>query len=188
MQGKDERAPGGPWRVPVSIHEIPETGRRFELVADETTRAAIAAAAGLSALPRLAATFDVSRRGADGLRVAGRVCATVGQICVVTLDPIENRIEELVEIDFVSPAATAVEEALARDRHLEVTTEEMPELLHGDTVDLGALAAEFLMLAIDPYPRKPGVVFQAPPTEAEGEHPFAALASLRRGGQGGNPR
>ena len=30
-------------------------------------------------------------------------------------------------------------------------------------VDLGAVATEFLLLGIDPYPRKPGAVFEAPP-------------------------
>jgi hypothetical protein len=172
--------------VPVSIHDIPETGRRFDLEADETIRTAIAAAIGLRALPRLQATFDVTRRGADGLRVTGRVSATAGQTCVVTLEPIENEIEEAIAVDFVPPAAAAIGGAAGEGRQVEVTSEETPELLHGDAVDLGALATEFLILGIDPYPRKPGAVFQAPPAEAAGDHPFAALASLRRGGQGGN--
>ena len=33
----------GPWKVPVAVHDIPETGRRFDLVADEATRDAVAA-------------------------------------------------------------------------------------------------------------------------------------------------
>jgi len=185
MRYSDEGSPGRLWSVPVSIHDIPETGRRFELDADERIRAAVAAALGLRALPRLQATFDVTRRGGDGLRVVGRVGATVGQTCVVTLEPIENEVEESIELDFVPPVPADLEGAAGKGRHVEVTSEETPELLHGDTVDLGAVAAEFLTLGIDPYPRKPGAVFQAP-TEAEGDHPFAALASLRRGGQGGN--
>jgi hypothetical protein len=63
--------------------------------------------------------------------------------------------------------------------------EEEPEPLFGDTVDLGALATEFLMLGIDPYPRKPGAVFEAQTAQDETDHPFAALARLRRG-RGGN--
>jgi uncharacterized metal-binding protein YceD (DUF177 family) len=187
MRDSDERGRGRPWSVPVPIHDIPETGRQFELDADEKTRAAIAAAIGLRALPRLHASFDVTRRGVDGLRVAGRVCATVGQICVVTLDPIENEVEETIELDFVPAAATEEEGAPAKGRRVEVT-EDTPDLLHGDTVDLGTVAVEFLILGIDPYPRKPGAVFQTPPAEAENDHPFAALAGLRRGGQSGNAR
>ena len=186
MQAKHEGMPSRPWSVPVSIHEIPETGRRFELEADETVRAALAGALGLRALPRAAATFELTRRGADRLRVVGRVAATVGQTCVVTLEPIENEIEEAVDLDFVLAAATDTDEAQDKSRRVEVMVEDTSELLHGDTVDLGALATEFLTLGIDPYPRKEGAVFQTPPAEDGSDHPFAALARLRRGGPGGN--
>ncbi len=42
----------------------------------------------LRTLPRLEATFDLVRRGRDGLHVTGRVTATVGQTCVITLEPL----------------------------------------------------------------------------------------------------
>lgn len=172
----------GFWRVPVAVQEVPPTGRRFELAADEATRAAIAKSAGLRTLPRLEATFDVTRQGSGGLRVEGSVSATVGQLCVVTLDPIESEVEEMVDLVF-APAAAAVGDASVREA-LNVEADDTPEPLLGDTVDLGAIATEFLILGIDLYPRKPDAVFQAPPIEDETEHPFAALATLRRG-QGG---
>jgi uncharacterized metal-binding protein YceD (DUF177 family) len=186
MQAKHEGTPSRSWSLPVSIHEIPDTGRRFELEADETVRAALAEALDLRALPRVAATFEVTRRGADRLRVVGRVGATVGQTCVVTLEPIESEIEEAVDIEFVRAAATDIGETQDKARRVEVMVEDTPELLPGDTVDLGALATEFLSLGIDPYPRKEGAVFQTPLAEDAADHPFAALARLRRGGQGGN--
>ena len=55
------------------------------------------------------------------------------------------------------------------------------EPLIGGLVDLGALAIEFLILGLDPYPRRPGAVFQPPPAAKPDETPFAALASLRKG-------
>jgi hypothetical protein len=112
--------------------------------------------------------------------VAGRVSATVGQICVVTLDPIENEIEETVDLIFVPGAAPAAGDAAGREA-LDVATNEVPEPLVDDTVDLGAIATEFLILGVDLYPRKPEAVFQAPPIEDKTEHPFAALATLRKG-------
>jgi hypothetical protein len=179
----NERKLEGPWSVPVTVHEVPVTGRHFDLQADEAIRAAIAKSADLRALPRLEASFDVSRRGAQGLHVTGRVCATVGQVCVVTLDPIESEIEELVDLNFDPGAAVVVGDASGRDA-LEITTDEGPEPILDDTIDLGAIATEFLILGIDLYPRKPKAVFEAPPIEDKTEHPFAALATLRRG-QGG---
>ena len=51
-------------------------------------------------------------------------------------------------------------------------------------IDLGAVATEFLILGIDPYPRKPGAVFEAPAAGEGGGHPFAALAALKKGRPG----
>jgi hypothetical protein len=48
-------------------------------------------------------------------------------------------------------------------------------------VDLGALATEFLILGLDPYPRQPGAVFEPSPDRQPGGGPFAALARLTKG-------
>src|SRR5580693_10384424 len=88
----DKQAPA-PWQVPVTIEDVAETGRHFDLVADNDVRAAVARLVGLRDLPKLQATFDLTRHGADGLHVAGRMSATVGQNCVVTLEPLVNQVE-----------------------------------------------------------------------------------------------
>ena len=59
--------------------------------------------------------------------------------------------------------------------------EDPPEALRDGVIDLGAVATEFLLLGIDPYPRKPGAVFDAPPAGDPASHPFAALAALKKG-------
>ena len=158
-----------------------EEGQHFDLAADADTRAAVARIAGLRDLPRLEAVFDVTRHGQGGLRVAGRVSATVGQSCVVTLEPLANEVTEDVDLVFLPAAAVpADDEAGTREPSVGEA-----EPLRGGSVDLGALATEFLILGLDPYPRKPGAIFQ-PPAEAEpDEGPFAALAALKKGGEGG---
>jgi len=160
-----------PWSVPLAVADVPETGRHLELAADDQVRAAIAKLAELRSLPHLEATFDVALRGRDGLHVSGQVAATVGQVCVVTLDPIDNEIEEDIDLEFVPGAAS-----LSDDRDAE----DAPEALVEGTVDLGAIATEFLLLAIDPHPRKSGATFESLPKEDEGAHPFAALAALKK--------
>lgn len=161
------------WKVPVSIDEVPEAGRHFKLVADETTRAAIATDLGLRSLEELELSCDVTRRGRDGLHVEGQVKAIVGQSCVVTLEPIKSEVIEDLDIDFLA----AVEEAAAPS-DLEGETEP-PELLVDGAIDLGAMATEFLILGINPYPRKPGATFVAPASENSDGGPFAALAKLK---------
>ncbi len=168
-----------PWSIPVALTEIPEGGKRFDLIADEATRAEVAKIAGLRALPRLHATFDLARQGSDGLRVNGEVSATVGQNCVVTLDPLDNEVKEEVNLVFAPPSATLSGEEEIDQADLIEPGE--PEPLMGDRIDLGALATEFLLIGIDPYPRKPDATFEAPEVEDDSTRPFAALAALKKG-------
>ena len=172
------------WRVPVAAEEIPETGQRFDLVADEPVRAAVTKVAGLRDLPRFEAHFDVARRGAGGLHVTGKITATVGQTCVVTLEPLANEIEETVDLLY-EPSAPLPETDDQAEQGLRDVKLDDPEPLVGGVVDLGALATEFLILGIDPYPRKPGAIFEAPPDGKPDSGPFAALAPLAKRGDGG---
>jgi uncharacterized metal-binding protein YceD (DUF177 family) len=169
-----------PWSVRLDQSDVPETGRHLDLVADAGTRAAIAELAEVAGVPRLAAEFDVTRYGRDGLRVAGRVSATVEQTCVVTLEPIESVIDEPIDLVFVPAAAPPPAE-------VEMAPDAPDELVDG-AVDLGAIATEFLILGIDPYARKADAVFEAPAASDDSAHPFEALAALKKGrdkGQGG---
>jgi len=122
--------------------------------------------AGLREILSASASLDVTPKGRGRFQVEGRVQARIGQTCVVTLDPIENEIEETVDLIFVPGVAPAADDAA-------------PEPLLDDTVDLGALATEFLILGLDPYPRKPGAVFELPQDVKPDPGPFAALAGLK---------
>ena len=165
-----------PWSFPVAVADIPETGRHIDIVADDRTRAAIAEATDLAALPRLEAGFDLMRHGADGLRVVGRVQAAVVQNCVVTLEPIESTVDEAIDLLFLPEAPTAPDVV-----ELEAgEADDPPETLQNGMVDLGAKATEFLLLGIDPSPRKLGAVFEAPPAGDPASSPFAALAALKK--------
>jgi uncharacterized metal-binding protein YceD (DUF177 family) len=166
------------WSVPVAVHEVPESGRRIDLVADGNMRDQLAKVLGLRSLPRLEASFDVTRHGSEGLRVAGRVSATVGQTCVVTLEPIDNEVAETIDLVFVPQTGLAIEEGGGSR-----AVGDLPEPLNGGAVDLGAIATEFLTLGIDPYPRKSGVAFESQAAEDELNRPFAALAALKKGRQ-----
>ena len=166
-----------PWSVPIAVSDVPETGRHLDLIADAHARAAIAKLAGLDALPRFEASFDVMRHRRNGLRVVGHVSATVTQTCGVTLEPMNSEIDEAIDLVF-APTAEPSPGAAAE---IEVPLEDVPEAMVHGAVDLGTIATEFLILGIDPYPRKPGVVFQSPATGDDSTRPFAALAALKRG-------
>ena len=104
------------------------------------------------------------------------------QECVVSLEPIPSKINELIEVEYAPAAEDGTEEVFHPDQP------EPPEPLDSDSVDLGELVAQHLSVALDPYPRK---VDAAPlewdaggPENAanEGDSPFAVLARLRKKG------
>jgi uncharacterized metal-binding protein YceD (DUF177 family) len=165
-----------PWTVPVVMDDIAETGLHIEIDAPEGVRAELRALAGLRELPRLSAVFDLQRRGA-GVRVTGQVSARVGQTCVVTLEPLESDLDESVDLIF-APMVPEPAQAKAIDRR--AGEEEPPEPLVGGKLDLGAIATEFLVLGINPYPRKAGAEFGPVRDDNGNARPFAALEALKK--------
>ena len=179
--GKTDARDGdrGPWRAFVPVAQIPDTGLHRAIEADQATRAAMAEAAGLRDISSARASFDLSRRRGGRVHVSGRVQARVGQTCVVTLEPLENDIDEEVDLIF-APSEQIPELAEPADSDDDYEMVEPPEPIENGVIDLGRLATDVLYLAIDPYPRKEGAVFEPQVTAVDPEdRPFAALKSLQ---------
>jgi uncharacterized metal-binding protein YceD (DUF177 family) len=171
-----------PWPWPVSIDQIPETGLRVAFEATEAQRAALASAAGLRTVERAAASFELSHAGSGKVNVVGQVTARVGQTCVVSLDPIENQIDEPIDLVFAPEADIPRLSSTVDDEAESDEIPDPPEPIVNDVIDLGRVATDALFLGIDPYPRKPDVVFEQPVVAADPEdHPFAALKALKAG-------
>ncbi len=164
------------WTHIVAVAEIPDGGGHYEISADAAVRAAVAQTAGLREVTRLDATFDLTRLG-DSVQVRGTVRAKVGQTCVVTLEPMESEVSEAVDLLFAPPVDPILDPEAARKSEKG----EPPEPLEDGNLDLGAIATEFLLLGLDPYPRKPGAEFDLPKAgDDAAAHPFAALAALKK--------
>jgi uncharacterized metal-binding protein YceD (DUF177 family) len=177
-----------PWRLPVVVAQIPEAGLHRELQADHAAREAMAEIAGLREILSANASFDIMPKSGGRFHVAGRVQARIGQTCVVTLDPIENEIDEEVDLTFAPPEQIPQLAALL-DEATEIGDEipDPPEPIENGVIDLGRLATDVLFLAIDPYPRKPDAIFEPVVVAADPEdHPFAALKALRIDGNAPN--
>jgi hypothetical protein len=168
------------------VLQIPDTGLHRDLEADEATRAAMAEIAGLREIKSARASFDLARRSGGRVHVAGRLQARIGQTCVVTLDPIENDIDEEVDLIFApSEQIPEIAEPVDDSGDEVVQVAEQPEPFENGIIDLGRLAVDMLYLAIDPYPRKEGAVFEPQVADADPEdHPFAALRTLRPASEG----
>jgi uncharacterized metal-binding protein YceD (DUF177 family) len=170
-----------PWRVPVAVEQIPDTGVHRDLKADATIRQAIADVGDLREVLAAEASFDVTPMSGGRYHVAGHVRARIGQTCVVTLEPMESDIDEPVDLTFVPPdqipeMAALIDEA----EHSSGDTPDPPEAIENGIIDLGRVATDALYLAVNPYPRKPEAVFEpvVEVTDPE-DHPFAALKALK---------
>jgi uncharacterized metal-binding protein YceD (DUF177 family) len=170
-----------PWRVPVAVAQIPETGLHRDIAADQATCHAIADVGGLREVLSAQASFDVTPKSGGRFHVSGQVRARVGQTCVVTLDPMESEIDEPIDLIFAPPEQIPQMAALVDEaEHSDGETPDPPEPIENGIIDLGRLATDALYLAVDPYPRKPDAVFE-PLVEAANpeDHPFAALKALK---------
>jgi hypothetical protein len=170
-----------PWSVPIAVAQIPDTGMHREFEANSNECRALADLGGLREVKSANASLDLTPMREGRVHVVGRVTARVGQSCVVTLDPIENDIDEAIDLIFAPPEqipalADLVDDAAESDAEIP----DPPEPIVGGTIDLGRLATDALFLGVDPYPRKPDAVFDLPviPDDPE-DHPFAALKALK---------
>lgn len=149
--------------------------RRLDLAAGPEVREQVARHLDLEAVQRLTAEVVV-RPWLDGMELEGRVDALVTRLCGVTLEPFEVAIDEPLKVRVVpagSPNAPQTEGEIVVD----LDAEDPPDEADGDGVEPAAYVVEALALALDPFPRKPGVVFE-PPAGNDEPSPFAALASL----------
>jgi uncharacterized metal-binding protein YceD (DUF177 family) len=166
---------------PARVEALPKDGLTQTIEANPAERAALAALNGLPGIAKLTATFVLRRAGRGGVRVSGTVHAELTQTCVVSLEPFEATLDEPVDVRFAPPAEEGAARRAASGAPAETVlldAEDAPDPIVDGRVDLGALAAEFMALGLDPYPRKPGVAFAPPAEAATPESPFEALADV----------
>ncbi len=166
---------------PYDTARLPATGVDVAFAASDEQRTALAAAYDLKAVDGLSVAATLTPASGGLVAVAGRVVADIVQSCVVSLEPVSQHIDEAFTVHFV--AAESAGARPAREVAIDPDAPDPPEVMDGTTVDLGALAEEMFVLAIDPYPRAPGAELPADGGEepqSEEESPFAVLRDVIR--------
>ncbi len=133
----------------IVLDDLPKGGRKFLLEANDVELDAVANRLGVLAVDKLSGELWVSATK-ERFSVRGRVAARLKRECVVSLEEIVEAIDEPFETEFVRRAA-----ALENDD--EEISLDSPEIHEDAELDIGELLVQQLALAIDPYPRKPGV-------------------------------
>jgi uncharacterized metal-binding protein YceD (DUF177 family) len=162
-----------------NLARLGNAGDEVRIEADAAQRAAIAALAGILSLDRFAATVALTKSSPSRFLLACRLEADVTQACVVTLEPVAARIvrDFTRELHFIGPGHRLPKES---ELDLAVSEEDEPEEIESLHYDLAGPLMEEFLLALDPYPRRPGAEFDAARhADAPPESPFAVLKSLK---------
>jgi hypothetical protein len=174
--------------VQLSVIGADGEGDRYAWEANSDQRAALATRFGCVEIPSMEVKATITPLRKDGyFRVRGEVSACVVQNCVISLAPVTTDFEKKFELILFPEIADEAPEPEFEEKEFETYI--------GNTVDLGEIGVIELALALDPYPRAPGVsVTDLGPgggdkgygVNEEGHigrnRPFEALAALKRKG------
>ena len=164
------------WSVVVPLNALQRGPVRQRLQPGEAQLAHTAERLALVAIERLDAEVTVSP-WLDGAEVSGRWSARVEQTCGVTLEPFPTELSGTFSVKAVpagSPNAPSEDPEIV----IDMDAEDPPDVLPKPEVDIAAYVVEHLALELDPFPRAPGVEFEAPEPEAPAS-PFAMLNKLK---------
>lgn len=182
--------PQNEWSEWINTDKLDEKGATVTITADEEARTALARRLNVNGINALSANLTVQPASGGAFEVTGRLSAKIAQTCVVSGDPIETVLNEEVEGWFTDREkmlsfAKARQERDTKKGHVEVEMldeRDDPEEMVNGHIDLGELVTQHLSLAIDPYPHKEGVSYDAGDEKPmkRADNPFDVLQSLKK--------
>ncbi|MEM6913135.1 MAG: DUF177 domain-containing protein [Pseudomonadota bacterium] len=119
----------------------------------------------------LAGTLQAVRHGSL-VRLEGKIDATLERMCVVSLEPMTETISETFSVDYTTDPTEA--EGDEPDVDLDA-----PEPLAAETLDLGDVLLEQLVLAMAPHPRREDAKAPNDPGAGKESSPFDVLKALK---------
>jgi hypothetical protein len=172
-----------PFSRVVRVDALPREGQTVTFEATPAEREALASSYELPAIAVLTATLRLEPWGRGGARAIGAVHGALTQICVVSLEPFPATVDEAVDVRFAPEEAADSRPSAAKETQtVSLADEDEPDAVIDGKIDLGALAAEFFALGLDPYPRKPGATFEQNAKSGPTDSPFSALAQRAKPG------
>jgi hypothetical protein len=163
------------------LSRLPDAGYEIDIVPGTEELRALAKWAGIDEVTKLRARIIVRPKSRTSFVEETEFEADIVQSCVVTLQPVHSHIARsftrALHLTSGVPhladnGGTVAAAAVAEDA---------PDEIGSPVYDLGTPLREELVLALDPYPRAPGVTFEAPADDDQPDSPFAVLEKLKRG-------
>lgn len=159
--------------------DVPERGLDVERRASASELVAITQELDLVSCDSLTARYRIKPVAGGGYRVSGDIAAAVEQRCIVSLEPVASKVAAPIEVEYWPGGRR--DDADDEGEIEALSAAEIEPLLNG-RLDVGRIIFEQLAASLDPYPRKDGVAFEAPPEAPPGAAPggpFAALGRLK---------
>lgn len=136
----------------INVERLGRETLKVSLTASEEECRELADQLQIRAVNALSLNGELYRKDGTALiELKGTVTADVEQACVVSLKPVQQKIEE----DFVMCYTFSKDDAFIEDVDYVVSMEEedLPELIQDGQIDIVHAAVEQVALALDPYPR-----------------------------------
>lgn len=167
-----------------NLARLGNAGDTVRLDADAAQRAAIAVLAEALSLSRFSVQVGLKKATPSRFLLEYRLQAEIVQACVVTLEPVVSEVDRTFtrELHFVGSGhrASVAPELDLPAQDISMDEGEEPEEIESLHYDLMGPALEEFLLALDPYPRCPGVEFDPQAhADAPPESPFAVLKGLK---------
>ncbi|HTV71877.1 MAG TPA: YceD family protein [Rhizobiaceae bacterium] len=159
------------------LGRMSQAGDEVTLAPTADERARIARWADVQAVNSFAAKIDMQKISHTRFKLDVTLDADIVQACVVTLEPVHAHITRKFIRELL---LTQAPQHAVKEIELTPVDDDGREEIESLRYDLAVPVLEEFALAIDPYPRAPGVSFEAPADAADSaDHPFAALKSLK---------
>jgi uncharacterized metal-binding protein YceD (DUF177 family) len=178
MKSPDQQPAKPPLSHKITIASLPRMGQHVAVKASEAICQQIADQLHLPSMQMLDAHFQIVPSRSGLIRVTGEVKARVEQVCIVSLEAFPFDINETIDLRFIE--ADKLEKPAKAEVERTLEDEDPPDPIYDGVIDLGELAVEFVALALEPFPRKPGVELPVQLNPTKEESPFAVLAALKK--------
>jgi len=165
---------------PVKVSEMGKAGLEFPAEANAEELAALTKRLDVRAVNELTAQIRVQHWRKGGAHLKAQIKGSMTRNCVVSLENFEQPFEGTVDILYADPRDKIHKPQMSdSELILEAEGDDPPDVLENDHFDAGEAIAQYLVLHLDPYPRKPGAEFKDMVENDEESSPFSVLSGLK---------
>ncbi len=157
----------------IAVHKVNQAGsvqQSFKATDEECVD--LASRLGILSLSEFSGDVNITYvKSNKSYSVSGSFKAIVTQECRTTFTPITQTVKDQF-------SETLVMDGNAPTRDDDVCEEQVTEVFYGDEIDYGEIVTQWLCLALDPYPRAEGEIFEHIEYIQQEINPFSALKAI----------